>query len=453
MASPVKAAAAAQTMEVAGGRACKARAMALAGHGAVLVGVGFPFLPIVTTSCHARVGAMARRLARAQREHPGAQPPRGSIARFERQRLCARFERQGLCARVTKTFHRLGHWPLGSLSLSPARRTRTNPMAAADSAVYTTLRTIGEGPGPRGGHTATLVEKNLVIMGGTRHKGNGKYEYCPLNPIVLDVETLNWFQPRLALGIGPQPRAYHSASRVGTSIFIFGGQVENAKALGDLHMFDLRRMLWEEAETTGKAPKPRYWHTSSQVGGSLFVIGGFSNGKSLSDVHVLDVETLLWSKLEVKGCPLPPMSNHSCTPVGNRVYIFGGMNVKQDKQGHSFIEYNSDTLVLDLESMSAWKQRGRGNRPKGRAYHEAVLVGGYIVLIGGWNGQAMDVGALPTLDLEGLGSWYSVAVPGKSAHPMYGHTASLIGSKIVLCGGWDGFSALSTVHVIDTTLL
>ena len=91
---------------------------------------------------------------------------------------------------------------------------------------WSVLRTTGDEPEPRGGHSALLVEKNLIVMGGTQHKGQGKFVYFPLDPHVLNTETLVWFKPRVALGKGPSSRALHTATRVGSAILVFGGQTE-----------------------------------------------------------------------------------------------------------------------------------------------------------------------------------------------------------------------------------
>ena len=80
-------------------------------------------------------------------------------------------------------------------------------------------------------------------------------------------------------------------------------------------------------------------------------------------------------------------------------------------------------------------------------------VGGYLLVIGGWDGAACGLDKVSTLDIDGLGSWYTVDVPGQSPPAVYGHSATLIGSKVVLFGGWDGVSPLNTVHVLDTAKL
>eukprot|EP00965_Chrysotila_dentata_P049385 1636764-Pleurochrysis_carterae.AAC.1 len=89
----------------------------------------------------------------------------------------------------------------------------------AATGAWSELKTSGSLPEARGGHTATLVDKNLLIMGGQQHRGAGKFEYFSLNPHVLHTETLAWFCPRVALGKGPAPRAYHTATRVGSTLF------------------------------------------------------------------------------------------------------------------------------------------------------------------------------------------------------------------------------------------
>ena len=102
-----------------------------------------------------------------------------------------------------------------------------------------------------------------------------------------------------------------------------------------------------------------------------------------------------------------------------------------------------------------WERlRKRGTQPVARGYHETLLVGGYLLVLGGWSGAAQPLAELNTLDLEGLGSWYSVQVPGQAPPAVYGHSATLIGnSKVVTFGGWDGVSPLNTVSVLDTATL
>ena len=224
----------------------------------------------------------------------------------------------------------------------------------------------------------------------------GKFEYFSCDPVVLDTETLGWYTPRVAIGKGPEPRAYHSTTRVGSSLFVFGGQTQKrpgtSGVLGDLVAFDMVKMAWGKKEARGKPPRPRYWHAAALVGTKLILHGGSDGKKSLSDSNVLDTDTLVWSQPATLGTPPPPLSSHTCTAVGDRLYYFGGMTITLDDAGASFIEYSSDMHVLDTMSMRWERLRRRGTQPAGRGYHQSLLVGGYVLVLGGWGGGAQSLG-------------------------------------------------------------
>jgi len=332
---------------------------------------------------------------------------------------------------------------------------------AMDAGAWAVLRTsVAEGAKPptaRGGHTSVLVEKNLIVQGGTQHKSAGVFEYFSLNPHVLDTETHTWFQPRVALGKGATPRAYHTATRIKTGLFIFGGSTAKKAGesglLGDLVIFDLQRMAWESKDVRGKKPRARFMHSAELCEGKLIVYGGSDGTKSLSDVSVLDVSTMLWSAPICAGEPPRGLQSHSCTLVGDRLFMVGGMSVTLNDAEQSFINYSNDVYTLDTTSMTWTRLPQRGELPKARAYHTAAVVGSFLVLLGGWSGQCENLTSLSTLDLDGLGTWATVAVPGQPPVGVYGHTATVLGSNILIFGGWDGVSPLSAVNVLDTTKL
>ena len=155
--------------------------------------------------------------------------------------------------------------------------------------------------------------------------------------------------------------------------------------------------------------------------------------------------------------PPPGLQAHSCALVGGgageRLMMVGGMTVSLDDAGHSFIKYSSDVYSLDIATLSWVRLRQRGEQPVARGYHASAVMGNFLVLLGGWSGACETLETISTLDLDGLGTWASVAVPGQTPAGVYGHTATVIGSNILLFGGWDGVSPLATVNVLDTTKL
>jgi N-acetylneuraminic acid mutarotase len=179
-----------------------------------------------------------------------------------------------------------------------------------------------------------------------------------------------------------------------------------------------------------------------------------ARAQSLGDVLVLDLETHLWNSPRCGGEVAPPLCTHSCTAVGERLFVFGGREVTEDDEGHTYSTTSADVRVLDTATFEWSRMRKRGAVPAARGYHTSTLVGGYLLVLGGW-GKAAPEGlqVLSTLDLEGVGSWYTVQVPGQAPPPMYGHSSTLIGGKVVVFGGWDGVSPLASVHVLDTAQL
>jgi len=326
------------------------------------------------------------------------------------------------------------------------------------AALKTSVAEGSKAPKARGGHTTTLVEKNILVQGGQQHKNAGVFEYFTLNPCVLDTETHTWFQPRVALGKGPTNRAYHTTTRVGSELFIFGGSTQKggdspSGVLGDMPVFDLVRMAWDSKDVRGQNPRARYMHTAALTEGKLFVFGGSDGKKTLSDISMLDISTMLWSQPKCLGDPPMGLQTHTCTSVGDLLFMVGGMNVSIDDIGHSFIKYSSDVYTLNTLTMEWARVRRRGEQPTGRAYAATAVVGNFLVLLGGWSGQVETVDTISTLDLDGAGTWATVAVPGQPPAGVYGHTATVIGSNILIFGGWDGVSPLNTVNVLDTTKL
>lgn len=73
---------------------------------------------------------------------------------------------------------------------------------------------------------------------------------------------------------------------------VFGG--EGVDDLGDLWIYDVRSLKWEEVKTNSSQPCARRFHASCMVDNILYVFGG-CEGKyvCLNDFYSLDVSSLL----------------------------------------------------------------------------------------------------------------------------------------------------------------
>lgn len=152
--------------------------------------------------------------------------------------------------------------------------------------------TTGQGPGPRDSHGALIVGNQMIVFGGT----NGSKKVNDLH--ILDLGTKEWVQPECK-GNPPSPRESHTATLVGDDkLVIFGGSGEGeSNYLNDLHILDLKSMVWMNIEVKGDIPVPRDSHSATAVGHKLFVYGGDCGDRYQGGVDMLDVHSLTWSKV------------------------------------------------------------------------------------------------------------------------------------------------------------
>lgn len=153
--------------------------------------------------------------------------------------------------------------------------------------------TVGEVPPPCRAHTATLVDRRIVVFGG----GEGPVYYN--NIYVLDTVTRRWsvphFPPEMAI---PPPRRAHTAVLYRGRIYIFGGG-NGTQALNDLWTLDVgttasvERMRWEQLQTRGRKPSPRGYHTANLIGNVMVVMGGSDGRECFSDMWCLNMGTYM----------------------------------------------------------------------------------------------------------------------------------------------------------------
>ena len=86
------------------------------------------------------------------------------------------------------------------------------------------------------------------------------------------------------------PRAGHSATLVGSRLFVIGGRSTTA-CYNDVWIFDCDSEAWEEL--TDAAPfSPRSYHSATLVNGrDIWVVGGSDSSEMHADVHVLNTQT------------------------------------------------------------------------------------------------------------------------------------------------------------------
>eukprot|EP00750_Incisomonas_marina_P008772 INCI15692.1.p1 GENE.INCI15692.1~~INCI15692.1.p1 ORF type:complete len:1996 (+),score=190.66 INCI15692.1:245-6232(+) len=193
----------------------------------------------------------------------------------------------------------------------------------------------------------------------------------------------------------PGPRQGHTATVVGDDVFIFGGSrgAHFEEVLSELWKLSVRRMSWTKINPQASRAHPPglvghtatpYVHRNASVppeGSSvsnttttIFVIGGLSFcgtaacGGSRSTWHdtvwALDTRLLVWKRVKVENpnaktgaVAFSPRQGHVAAISGSRIFVFGGF-ADQD----SDVSTDPRVLVLDV---SGWPvaAAGDGNRP------------------------------------------------------------------------------------------
>ena len=247
-------------------------------------------------------------------------------------------------------------------------------------------QTHDQDPGPRYGHTATLIEMHppkIMIWGGVINAGTFEFDApdgldvdvpnganksnqlmswrgkkCNFNEEMDDAvyfleltgENWKWTKPLVHgnLGTKPAPRIEHSSCKISANeIMIFGGWT--TQPVNDVWVFNAVDMQWRQEVTSGIQAKPRYRHTSEVLGSKMYIFGGSDTPDDNAEtcgylsLHELDLETLQWSHPSLVGNNPFPRSGHASAVVGaTTVAIFGG------KRNSTY--YLNDLILIDLSS-------------------------------------------------------------------------------------------------------
>ncbi|KAL6039377.1 hypothetical protein STEG23_029037 [Scotinomys teguina] len=165
----------------------------------------------------------------------------------------------------------------------------------------------------------------------------------------------------------------------------------------------------------------------------------------------LDLQTVasrwLWKKVKPQsppsGLPPCPRLGHSFSLYGNKCYLFGGLANESEDSNNNVPRYLNDFYELELQHGSGvvgWSiPATKGVIPSPRESHTAIIYckkdsgRPRMYVFGGMCGARLD--DLWQLDLETM-SWSQPETKGTVPLPRSLHTASVIGNKMYVFGGW-----------------
>lgn len=200
---------------------------------------------------------------------------------------------------------------------------------------WSELTSFGDLPSPRDFAAASAIGNRKIVMYGG---WDGKKWLSDV--YVLDTISLEWMELSVS-GSLPPPRCGHTATMVEKRLLVFGGRGGGGPIMGDL--WALKGLFEEENETPGwtllklpgQAPSPRCGHTVTSGGHYLLLFGGHGTGGWLSrydiyynDCIVLDRLSVQWKRLPTSNDPPPARAYHSMTCIGSRYLLFGGFDGK-----------------------------------------------------------------------------------------------------------------------------
>uniref|UniRef100_A0A3B3WMV4 Kelch domain containing 3 n=1 Tax=Poecilia mexicana TaxID=48701 RepID=A0A3B3WMV4_9TELE len=236
-----------------------------------------------------------------------------------------------------------------------------------------------EVPYMRYGHTAVLLDDTIYLWGGrndTEGACNVLYAFdvnktvfifllvfqadCFSNDIHrLDTTTMVWSLIN-ARGTPARWRDFHSATIIGTKMFVFGGRADrfgpfhsnNEIYCNKIKVFDTETNCWLSTPTTQLSPEGRRSHSAFCYNGELYIFGGYNArlDRHFNDLWKFNPEQFLWKKVEPKGKGPCPRRRQCCCMVGDRIVLFGGTSpCPEQGMGDEFnLMDHSDLYILDF---------------------------------------------------------------------------------------------------------
>jgi hypothetical protein len=199
------------------------------------------------------------------------------------------------------------------------------------------MKTKGQIPSPRQGHSAVLYGSTMWIYGGSSSEGYLNDLYS------LNLETREWKKHYFSSAAG-KGRAGHGAILDNNAkMIIFGGYSERGY-LNDLFVVNILEERFEFPLASGKGPSPRENFSFVKINSRIFLFGGFQEGGVLNDFFSLDLITWTWTKVKTQGHVPPARQGMASTRVGKKIFLTGGCDYRKSK-------CYTDTYYIDTDSL------------------------------------------------------------------------------------------------------
>lgn len=267
---------------------------------------------------------------------------------------------------------------------------------------WSKIESTGRCPEPRSHHSTIVYTGKIILFGGFRSSSTR------FNDIwILDTTTDEWSQPHVGITEVrndevvfkrpwpevPAPRGAHSATLVGSQMYVFGGYGGSGFArrdFNDVIALDLETWEWRPIDCRGEAPDARSGHQGVAVKEKIYVIGGWNSMVQFDDMYILDTVENVWSKPVQQNQFGPPRWNFSAVSVFAvphwKIFVFGGNSGDLNESGNPQGEFLNDMPVLETGTHTWTRPATLGTLPSERSEAEMIYdtKGSRIIVFGGW---------------------------------------------------------------------
>uniref|UniRef100_A0A8C3A1T1 Kelch like family member 10 n=1 Tax=Cyclopterus lumpus TaxID=8103 RepID=A0A8C3A1T1_CYCLU len=224
-----------------------------------------------------------------------------------------------------------------------------------------------------------------------------------------------------------RPRAYHGTAILNGSLYCIGG-FDRAEHFNSMRRFDLSTCVWHEAASMCHR---RCYVSVTVLDECIYALGGFDGRTRLSTAERYRPEANQWSLIS----PMQEQrSDASSTTLHNRVYICGGFNGNECLQTAEYYipEANQWTMISLMNS----RRSGIG----------IVAYAGLVYAVGGFDGTNRLCSAEAYNPVNN--SWHEVS-PMLTPRSNFG--IEVLDDRLFVVGGFNGFTTSFKVECYDAT--
>ncbi|TKY84856.1 hypothetical protein EX895_005936 [Sporisorium graminicola] len=203
----------------------------------------------------------------------------------------------------------------------------------------------GTAPSPRRAHTCNYYEGQLIVFGG----GNGVGALNDVHTLdVNDLSRLEWRELECS-GKVPIGRGYHTSNLVDGKLIVIGGS-DGHMSFNDIHILRLDTRTWYQVKTD--EIHNRLGHTATQVGSYLFIFGGHDSKTYTSELLTLNLVNLQWEPRKVCGQKPLGRGYHQAWLRDSRLFVHGGFDGQDIFDDLHFLDLAACAYLPQITSFS-----------------------------------------------------------------------------------------------------